>query len=590
MGGVMGLIGLFVFFLAISWRKWPDPLIDFGRELYLPWRLSQGAVLYRDVDDMYGPLSQYFNSALFTCFGPGLMILAMANILIFIGILTITYFLCRRAWGAGAALAATAVFIVVFGFSELGDLGNFNYATPYSHETTHGLLVCLVLVIVLLRWIQNGTLAGSFLAGLLFGLTMVLKAEVMLSGAVLIFGAAWAKYRSGTPLQAREIGLMACGAVLPPTLFFAYFSVFMPWPEALSDSIRTWVNATNSTFLHNHLEVAFIGMDQPWPHFWRQFVATLGAALFIALIALAGWLLERIGPRWLYLIAVGLAAAGLSWLSIHLVDWPNTGSCLPGLMGIYLVICLTCTFGGRGKNRQVQLTRLLMALLASAFLFRMLLYARLFGYGYYQAALAAILVPAILIGELPDWLGVGRRGRSAIVIGTLALLLPGVTILAWVSHLHLSRKTYPVGTGADRFYAVPPGIDPTGDLVNSVSAALRKGPRETLLVLPEGVMINYLARLPSTVSPYYYYAMETADGGESRIVEALQNNPPDCVVIISRPLVEWGIKRWGREPEEGEQILAWVLKNYDLEESKGGNPLDIHQRGVVILTRKPGFP
>ena len=32
----------------ISWGKWPDPLIDFGRELYLPWRTTQGAVLFKD--------------------------------------------------------------------------------------------------------------------------------------------------------------------------------------------------------------------------------------------------------------------------------------------------------------------------------------------------------------------------------------------------------------------------------------------------------------------------------------------------------------------------------------------------------------
>ena len=35
--------------LAWSWEKWPDPLIDFGRELYAPWQLAAGRVLYRDV-------------------------------------------------------------------------------------------------------------------------------------------------------------------------------------------------------------------------------------------------------------------------------------------------------------------------------------------------------------------------------------------------------------------------------------------------------------------------------------------------------------------------------------------------------------
>ena len=72
------LVGMTAGWLAISWRKWPDVIVDFGRELYIPWRLSEGAVLYRDVDDVYGPLSQYFNAGLFRLFGPGLMIVVAA--------------------------------------------------------------------------------------------------------------------------------------------------------------------------------------------------------------------------------------------------------------------------------------------------------------------------------------------------------------------------------------------------------------------------------------------------------------------------------------------------------------------------------
>src|SRR5690349_6281888 len=73
--GLLALAGLTGYFLWTSWFKWPDPLIDFGRELYLPWRIIHGAVLYRDVDDYYGPLSQYWNAGLFAVFGPGVRVL-----------------------------------------------------------------------------------------------------------------------------------------------------------------------------------------------------------------------------------------------------------------------------------------------------------------------------------------------------------------------------------------------------------------------------------------------------------------------------------------------------------------------------------
>jgi hypothetical protein len=46
----LALVGcVFALVTVLSWRRWPDVLIDFGMQLYLPWRISEGDVLYRDV-------------------------------------------------------------------------------------------------------------------------------------------------------------------------------------------------------------------------------------------------------------------------------------------------------------------------------------------------------------------------------------------------------------------------------------------------------------------------------------------------------------------------------------------------------------
>lgn len=49
------LLSLTAILLFFSWRKWPDPLIDFGRELYVPWQLSLGKTLYLDISYFNGP-------------------------------------------------------------------------------------------------------------------------------------------------------------------------------------------------------------------------------------------------------------------------------------------------------------------------------------------------------------------------------------------------------------------------------------------------------------------------------------------------------------------------------------------------------
>src|SRR5437773_9136736 len=78
--------------LIFTWRCWPDPIADFGRELYVPWQLAQGKSLYRDIAYFNGPLSPYFNSLLFRVFGASLMTLAWANI----AILTVTVMMLHR--------------------------------------------------------------------------------------------------------------------------------------------------------------------------------------------------------------------------------------------------------------------------------------------------------------------------------------------------------------------------------------------------------------------------------------------------------------------------------------------------------------
>jgi hypothetical protein len=286
---------------------------------------------------------------------------------------------------------------------------------------------------------------------------------------------------------------------------------------------------------------------------------------------------------------VGLLVSGLAWLACIEINWLQSGRCLFGLMLVYTFIGMGSLVrkSGRQGDLRVPATRLLMALLALALMARMVLNGRIYHYGYYQAALAWLLVPAVLIGELPGRIRVLQWGRAVVVLASLALITPGVVILANQSQEVLALKTSPVGDGADLFYAFPPRVDPTGEIVGLVSAELLKMPHDqTLLVLPEGMMINYLARQPCPVADIYFFGVATGNGGEERIVKALQQHPPDRVVIISRDLREYGVQRYGDGFGSGQQLLQWAVANYDRVFSIGGDPLDVRQRGSIVLERK----
>jgi hypothetical protein len=588
--GLFGCAGLAVYFLAVSWRKWPDPTIDFGMQLYLPWRIAHGMVLYRDQDYFYGPLSQYANAALFRVFGPSLMVLVAANLVVFTAILSCFYILYRRAWGVVAALSALALFISVFAFSQFTANGNYNYATPYAHEATHGLLVCLLLLIVLCRWVEKATPRLSFLAGILFGLTFLLKPEFMLAGALAIAAARLARHRLGADSPPKMWLALAVGALLPTAAGIAGFSSVMPLSAAVSAAGHGWLATAH--YSGSVLQQGFLGVDKPWENLGGHFLAALLAGLLLAAMAAAGRILEVPKSPVASVAALLIYLALVGWLAISGIDWINAGRCLTGLALLYWIACLASFFRGNlatADHRRL-IARLLLATLSVALLARMVLNARLYHYGFYQAVLAATMVPAFLIGELPQWVGAGRRGARAIILGAVVFFATGATSLAIRSTQILEVKTLPVGTGEDRFYAFTPQVDRSGEVVNWVMEELQPAePGQTLMVLPLGLMLNYQMRMPAPFLPPDGISDTAAD--EAKIVAQLDQHPPDRVVLISEDMRGLGLARYGEQANAGQQILAWVQQHYIIAHAVEGNPLDVNQRdGAVIFRPKKPAP
>ena len=97
-----------------SWRTWPDPLIDFGQQLYVSWRLAEGDVLYRDVAYLYGPLSPYLNALCFRLFGCGLTTLVACNLAILAGVFVLLYRIVSAISSRASATIAGMTFATVF--------------------------------------------------------------------------------------------------------------------------------------------------------------------------------------------------------------------------------------------------------------------------------------------------------------------------------------------------------------------------------------------------------------------------------------------------------------------------------------------
>jgi hypothetical protein len=279
---------------------------------------------------------------------------------------------------------------------------------------------------------------------------------------------------------------------------------------------------------------------------------------------------------------------GIAGLALLEIPWLQVGRCLLGLTTIYLLVCAMSLKrdSAAGVTGRTLKLRFLIALLAAALMARMLLNGRIYQYGFFQAALAGALIPAVITFEMPARLALGRFGRSLMAVASLLLLACGAVTLCLRSTEAFSDKTYAIGGGADLFYSFSPDIDPRGPVIRAIQDRLSQNPPgQSLLVLPEGEMINYLARMPSTLAPAFFFGSYLSQGREEALVARLRAHPPDWVIMISRDLREYGIERYGELPGQGLYLVSWAFGNYRPEFSMGGDPLDVRQAGGILLNR-----
>jgi len=92
--------------------------------------------------------------------------------------------------------------------------------------------------------------------------------------------------------------------------------------------------------------------------------------------------------------------------------------------------------------------------------------------------------------------------------------------------------------------------------------ALRQLPAHaTVATVPEGTMINYLARRRYPTRYVNLMPPEVIMFGQQRILDALRASPPDYVVVVrgSNP-ADYGYKSFAED--YGRDIFAWIRESY----------------------------
>ncbi len=567
---------------AWTWRGWADALVDYGRELYGAWRLSVGDRLGVDLAWLQGPLSVEWNALLFRLFGASYRTLFLSDLVVLALVVALLRSLLGRAYGRWAAAVGALVLLAIVGFGQYAVIGNYSFAAPYSHELTHGFLLALAGLWALERAASSRSLAWIVLAGLCVGLSALTKVEVFCAGALaclarglaLLAEPAWRRRR------ARFLVVALVSTIVPQLASVLGLLPGRTGGEAFRLTFGAFAYLSRRDLLDLPFYRSGMGLDAPAENVDRMLLWTLGWVLALGFPA---WLAQRAHRPALRTRAAGTLAFAVSalawWLVRERIEWRDLARPLPLVaLGLAIDALVELVRSPRGTHAAREALRLALAIFALALLAKIVLATRLLHYGFVLALPAALLSVAVLAESLPRWTE-ARGGASASLRGYyLGLLAVIVAVhLQWTAGwVELDRDG--LGAGADRMR-----VSTRGRLADQALEAIRSRsqPGSTLLVLPEGVTLDYLARLASPTRYINFMPPELLLWGEEAILAALEASPPDLVAIVHKDTSEYGYPRFGRD--YGARLFAWVHARYQEVALFGDPPLVDDRFGIALL-------
>ena len=558
-----------------TWMCWPDPIFDFGGQLYTPWQITQGQQLYVDIAYTNGPLSPHLNALWFTAYGVGLHTIVVANLAIIVILLLVLYRLGIIIGGHAAATLACLAFVGLFGFGQYATthniIGSFNWVCPASHELTHGIVLAFLAVYCLWLYGNRHKVRWLAVSGLATGLVFLTAAHVSgpaIAGVgVALLAMLWVdRYAFGKSM--RRIGVWMLGVLVPPTIALAMLSMSMAWSDAVRAVIGSWYYAfeLTNTFDSPFLRSSF-GLDSPQTNamavleWFCRIVAVLGPA---AVLATFGRAIDK-PRRWLVVLAalgLGLPVA-LHWRGPWVWD---LGRPLPLFLAVFLITTIVRLALRRatGEPSKELIPRLAILLFALFMLLRMLLNARMHGEGFALAMPAAIVLAMLAASSVPRWI----RGHAGYVPIYGVVLLVGFAVIV-AAHLratsqYMATKTHTVAADADAFRA-----DRRGEAVNKAVSHIQAHTDETqtVAVMPEGAMLNYLARRKAPTPYIDLTPHELSLHKLKPVINAFVLNSPDMIVFVQRDTSGQGPGAFGGD--YAQSLTGWVKAQYERTEAAG---------------------
>jgi hypothetical protein len=584
----------FIILAAWSWRKWTDPIIDMGRELYVPWQITQGKALYRDIASLYGPFSSYINAFFFKLFGISLFTIILCNLTVLAGFTMVMYRFFRTVGDRITATAVCLVMLCIFSFSQYGPISNYNFITPYSHEAVHGLVLAVALIYSLHLFGITGRSWIAGISGCCLGAVWLTKPEIAIAavGAVIVWSVLFFLHpaRPKTPVLPAFL-LFTIGGLLVPAAFFLGFARHGNIGEAFRAIGGMWIPLLRGGITDNVFFSVISGLNKPGANLYLMLLSASKIVLALFLLWITGKCTLRFKqvPRWAPGLTGILLYLVLFFNSTH-VKWQELARPLPLLMllcaPLFTVIFIRKKGGWKAAAPFAAVSA--WAVFSLLMLGKMLLNARIYQYGFTLALPATLISVWALVYFLPSLLSPWPLRALFFKCMAVAVIAAGITYHLQWSQKFYRLKTFSLTAGKDAittysadFFPLASAEKEALDVIGNLTS-----PGDGVVVIPEGAMINYLSRRRNPTPYLNFLPPEMSYYGESAMLGSMKATCPEFIVLVRRNIKEFGEADFGATPRYGKQMMDWINQEYVTAKLIGDEPFENDGMGIKIMKRR----
>lgn len=583
------IIASLAYLLSVSWLKWGNLIIDTSRELWVPYKILKGAVLYKDISYSFGFFVPYFVGFLYKFFGVNLYVLVWLGITTTILMSIVMYKICRLFLNELTSGLAILTFLFVFAFGSYTYSAIFNFILPYSFSSTIFILFISLALYYFFKFILFEKEKDLFVWSIFLSLAFFCRPESSFPvwvGFALIMAVIVIKEKHRTYLKMATYTLLPLIIALSGYLIFLWKnSAFAGFKESVIDLVKFEI--FNSEYTRN-----MAGTNSLFKNSILMFCSFISHIIVISLLAAGSLLISRYRLNRkridiyagfiMLLIVVIIYQNFVQKFPLTFMDMQYR--CIPIILAIGISL-----FSVRAIRNPLSfkgdISLLTLFVISFLIILRILFKTNPLKYGFYLLNPGLICYLIFFLKIFKDFLVRRMKMPKDLFQALLIIFFAFLMIPYWLTSSRLYElKALKIMTNRGDIIYWPNIM--TVRFCETDKYLLENTARDDkVVVFPEGASINFFSGRDNPLKYYQFLPFDLERIGEDKIISQLISYNVKYVVIVNRPADDYVYPWFG--VHYGKKLSSWIYNNYDIVKELGPRPFTgTDEFGIVILRKK----